>query len=633
MFRVWEHGGPVFPGDGEQPGVSYLAHPRRHGQPAAIVLKHSATGAPRARVLTFELTSATTLMPERGVAEEMAQALATVRDGFRSSASERLSQLRRHADAWKVGTPGAAALFAQTAHSTRGTAGTLGFAEVARLAAELEKLAEGDSPPFSPRIPGLLQSLLEAFAHPPSTLPLVPHRPRVLVRLADAHLATELAHHLEMLGLDAVAASSEEEAVRLLTGERPVERVVVGPALPTSLRAAMRSLSTPPPLVLLAPAADVRSVPREGVDAVLSIGSPPQALARDIVSIQRTSPARFRVLAVDDDTAALAAARAVLEAAGMEVVTLNDARNLLPSLQRHHPDLLLMDVAMPALDGFEVLTQLRADPAWRSLIIIFHTARDSSGDRVKAFQLGVDDYLIKPVEPAELRLRLMAHLQRRTLQRASGEAGGGTAASAAPRTERPISGSRLENTPNPMARTPSNSTQPHPPSRSALPSIGTSPSQPVRPTTQPSDPNSTSSSSRPGATARPTDGQTRSHRILVADDEPALRRVLQRLLEQEGYVVETVQDGEEALTRLLNPSLTPVDLLLLDVHMPRRTGIEVLRALREASSPVRALVLSARVRDEDVMKLYNEGAVDFVAKPFSIHTLLARVTRLLPQRP
>jgi DNA-binding response OmpR family regulator/HPt (histidine-containing phosphotransfer) domain-containing protein len=593
-------------------------------------------------------------MAERGVAEEMAQALATVRDGFRSSASERISQLRRHAEAWKAGTPGAAALFAQSIHATRGTAGTLGFAEVARLAAELEKLSEGDSPSYSPRIPGLLQSLLEAFSHPPSTLPLVPHRPRVLVRLADQHLATELAHQLETLGLDAIAASSEEESVRLLTGDRPVERVVVGPALPTSLRAAMRSLSTPPPLVLLAPAADVRSVPRDGIDAVLSIATPPQALARDIVSIQRTAPARFRVLAVDDDTAALAAARAVLEAAGMDVVTLNDARNLLPSLQRHHPDLLLMDVAMPALDGFEMLAQLRADPAWRSLIIIFHTARDSSGDRVKAFQLGVDDYLIKPVEPAELRLRLMAHLQRRTLQRASGETGGGTTAPS--RMERPITGSRLENTPNPMARTPTSVTQPHPPSRTAipalqptaqkefvtsssrpttLPSTSGSSSQPTKPATQPGETGSSTSSSRPVTSSRPATetGQTRSHRILVADDEPALRRVLQRLLEQEGYVVETVQDGEEALTRLLNPSLTPVDLLLLDVHMPRRTGIEVLRALREASSPVRALVLSARVRDEDVMKLYNEGAVDFVAKPFSIHTLLARVTRLLPQRP
>ncbi|HYI01336.1 response regulator, partial [Hyalangium sp.] len=421
-------------------------------------------------------------MAERGVAEEMAQALATVRDGFRSSASERVTQLRRHAEAWKAAIPGAAALFAQTAHSTRGTASTLGFTEVAKITAELEKLAEGESPVYSPRISGLLQSLLEAFAQPPSTLPLVPHRPRVLVRLADTHLATELAQHLETLGMDAVAASSEEESVRLLTADRPVERVVVGPAVPTSLRAAMRSLSTPPPVVLLAPTADVRSVPREGIDAVLSIATPPQALARDIVSIQRASPARFRVLAVDDDSAVLAAARAVLEAASMEVVTLNDARNLFSSLQRHHPDLLLLDVAMPALEGFELITQLRADPTWRSLIVIFHTARDSSGDRVRAFQLGVDDYLIKPVEPAELRLRLMAHLQRRTLQRASADAGTGTASSSqSPRVERPTtSGSRLESTPTPHRS--ASATQTNPPSRTSVPTL------PPTPTTRPPGP-------------------------------------------------------------------------------------------------------------------------------------------------
>jgi DNA-binding response OmpR family regulator/HPt (histidine-containing phosphotransfer) domain-containing protein len=591
-------------------------------------------------------------MAERGVADEMSQALATVREGFRTSASERVTQLRRHADAWKAGTSGAAAQFAQTAHSTRGTASTLGFTEVSRLCAELEKLAEGEFPAFSPRIPGLLQSLLEAFAHPPSTLPLVPHRPRVLVRLADSHLASELAQHLETLGMDAVAVASEEESVRMLTSERPVERVVVGPAVPTSLRAALRSLNTPPPVVLLAPAADVRSVPREGIDAVLSIATPPQALARDIVSIQRASPARFRVLAVDDDSAVLAAARAVLEAASMEVVTLNDGRNLFASLQRHHPDLLLLDVAMPALDGFELLTQLRNDPAWRSLIVVFHTSRDSSGDRVRAFQLGVDDYLIKPVEPAELRLRLMAHLQRRTLQRANTEPAPGTQP---PRIERPLSGSRMENTPNPRLTGPG---QANPPPRTTLPSLSntqgtrpagakepfttTSSSRPaLAPTTAPASPtarpatpgDATSTAARPGTAGSPPAGtQPRSHRILVADDEPALRRVLQRLLEAEGYVVETVTDGEEALSRLLNPNLTPVDLLLLDVHMPRRSGIEVLKALREASSPVRALVLSARIRDEEVMKLYNEGAVDFVAKPFSIHTLLARVTRLLPQR-
>jgi DNA-binding response OmpR family regulator/HPt (histidine-containing phosphotransfer) domain-containing protein len=690
-------------------------------------------------------------MSERGVAEEMAQALATVRDGFRSSANERLTQLRRHADAWKAHTPGAAAMFLQAVHSLRGSAGTLGFTEVVRIATELEKLAEGESPAFSSRVPILLQSLQEAFAHPPSTVAVVPHRPRVVVRLSDSTLANELLRHLDAFGMDAVHAPSDEDAVRLLTSERPVERVVMGPAVSPALRAALRATGSPPLLVQLVPA-EARSAHREGADAVLSLGTPPPALAREIASLQRATVARFRVLAVDDDSAVLATVRAVLEAAGLEVVTLNDARNLFSSLQRHHPDLLLLDVAMTSIDGFDLLAQLRNEPAWRNLTVVFHTSRETASDRVRAFQLGVDDYLIKPVEPAELRVRVLAHLQRRALLRAAAEkdtstglatahalqrtlsrlleAAGATtpvavallrfpkaeqltehASRLTPRVrpsdvlarwdertlalarlgedsralmvflqaspgtaealvgvadnrahsgmgaqalitaaelnigrglETPSSASAVKPVPAGTARPESpglsqaRNATPLPPagkmaSQTGVPAISATAPRPLGTATTPG-----SVAPRPNTGSRPSDpgvpGQNRSQRILVADDEPALRRVLQRLLEQEGYVVETVEDGEEALARLLNPNLTPVDLLLLDVHMPRRSGIDVLRALREASSPVRALVLSARVRDADVLKLYGEGAADFVAKPFSIHTLLARVTRLLPPR-
>ncbi len=462
-------------------------------------------------------------MPERGVAEEMAQALATVREGFRSSAPERLAQLRRQADAWKAHTPGAAALFAQTAHSLRGTASTLGFTEVARLAMELEKLATGQSPTFPSQIHEIFQALAEAFSQPPTA--------------------------------------------------------------PSTTRESPEAAPAPSP---------------------------------------RTSTPRFRVLALDDDLMTLAATRAVLEPAGLEVVTLTDARNLFASLQRHHPDLLLLDVTMPALNGFELLTQLRNDPAWRSLTVVFHTARDTASDRVRAFQLGADDYLIKPVEASELRTRLLAHLQRRSLLKAAAE-------KEVLRTQQalnvPAPGGSA-----PAASAPAASDPPRPPASTSRPSSAGSIATPL--------PIRTPSSSEQGATgataSRPPEPgskpQARSQRILVADDEPALRRVLQRLLEQEGYVVETAEDGEEALSRLLNPTLTPVDLVLLDVHMPRRSGIDVLRALREASSTLPVLVLSARVRDAEVLKLYGEGAADFVAKPFSIQTLLSRVTRLLPPR-
>ena len=82
-------------------------------------------------------------MPERGVADEMAQGLAAVREDFRTRAPERVAQLRRHAEAWKANTPGSVEQFVQAAHGMRGTAGTLGFTEVARICHELEKLGEG----------------------------------------------------------------------------------------------------------------------------------------------------------------------------------------------------------------------------------------------------------------------------------------------------------------------------------------------------------------------------------------------------------------------------------------------------------------------------------------------------------
>jgi DNA-binding response OmpR family regulator len=687
-------------------------------------------------------------MPERGVADETA--LATIRSGFRATAPERLAQLRRHADAWKAQVAGAAAQFAQSSHTLRLTADSLGFSEVARLAGEMERLADGDAPPFSPHIPQLLQSLADAFSLPPHQPHASPPRARVLLRLTDSLMASELSRALEALGVEVLQAPSDEEALRMLNVERPAERLVVGPILLPPLRAGLRALTPPPLLIQLVPSSEARAGGREGVDAVFALGTPAATLARDISALQRSSPVRFRVLAVDEDSSVLASARAVLEAAGMEVVTLNDARNLFSSLQRHHPDLLLLDVAMPSVDGLELLSQLRGEPAWRNLTVVFQTSRDTPTERVRAFQLGVDDYLLKPVQPSELRVRLLAHLQRRASLRTSLEKEASTglanahalvrtltrhleASASVPvsvalirfaRTEassehasrlstrlRPSDmlarwdertlaltrpgeearatllflqappglgdaqvgvadnraqpgtgaqallvaaelnvGKGLERQgpaskgelfpslprPSPVPGGLSPVTRPpitRPETLPPLPPRAAPPGAPPKPMPAPprdeASPGAPSRLSASPARAEPAAGASRSRRILVADDEPALRRVLQRLLEQEGYVVETAEDGEEALNRLLNPNLTPVDLLLLDVHMPRRSGIDVLRALKEKASPVRALVLSARVRDGDVVNLLGEGAADFVAKPFSIHTLLARVSRLL----
>ena len=115
-------------------------------------------------------------------------------------------------------------------------------------------------------------------------------------------------------------------------------------------------------------------------------------------------------------------------------------------------------------------------------------------------------------------------------------------------------------------------------------------------------------------------------RVLVVDDDPSLRQLLQRLLEREGYQVACAQDGEEALSLL--HAAAPPELMLLDLHMPRRSGLDVLKAMAELPARPRTLMLSAQARDADVVRALERGAADFVAKPFSTATLLARLARL-----
>ena len=117
-------------------------------------------------------------------------------------------------------------------------------------------------------------------------------------------------------------------------------------------------------------------------------------------------------------------------------------------------------------------------------------------------------------------------------------------------------------------------------------------------------------------------------RILVVDDERAVRESLRRALELEGYEVELAADGQEALDRLDSEAPEP-DALVLDVLMPRVDGLEVCRSLRRAGSRLPVLMLTARVEVENRVEGLDAGADDYVTKPFALEELLARLRALL----
>ena len=116
-------------------------------------------------------------------------------------------------------------------------------------------------------------------------------------------------------------------------------------------------------------------------------------------------------------------------------------------------------------------------------------------------------------------------------------------------------------------------------------------------------------------------------KVLVVDDERAVRESIRRALELEGYEIELAEDGRQALDRLESDSQP--DAVVLDILMPGVDGLEVCRTLRKSGSSVPVLMLTARTQVEDRVEGLDAGADDYLTKPFALEELLARLRALL----
>jgi len=120
-------------------------------------------------------------------------------------------------------------------------------------------------------------------------------------------------------------------------------------------------------------------------------------------------------------------------------------------------------------------------------------------------------------------------------------------------------------------------------------------------------------------------------RILVVEDEAHLAEGLRFNLEAEGHAVTVTGKGEEALEKLLVKN-EPFDAMVLDVMLPGKDGFTVARELRDAHLYIPLLMLTARSRSEDVLKGFESGADDYLAKPFNLAILMARLESLLRRK-
>jgi DNA-binding response OmpR family regulator len=119
------------------------------------------------------------------------------------------------------------------------------------------------------------------------------------------------------------------------------------------------------------------------------------------------------VLIADDDPDILTLVGFRLERAGYEVLPARDGEEALVLALERQPDLAILDVMMPKLDGYEVTQRLRNDPSTSGMPVILLTARVQEADITRGFEAGADDYIKKPFSPQELRARVQAILGRR----------------------------------------------------------------------------------------------------------------------------------------------------------------------------------------------------------------------------
>lgn len=119
-------------------------------------------------------------------------------------------------------------------------------------------------------------------------------------------------------------------------------------------------------------------------------------------------------------------------------------------------------------------------------------------------------------------------------------------------------------------------------------------------------------------------------RILLVEDEPTAARMLAKGLREETYAVDLAEDGEVALYQA---SINDYDLILLDINLPGKNGLEVCRELRGGGSKVPVLMLTARDSVQDRIAGLDTGADDYLTKPYAFHELLARVRAIMRRGP
>lgn len=320
------------------------------------------------------------------------------------------------------------------AHKLAGSSGTFGFPRSSRIARELEQRFAGsqltatDAVALSEQIIALRTDLEGVPEHqaPASGTVRAPEGLRLLLLAKEDSATGRVVMEAEGRGFT-VEVADEITSARAIVSRDPPALALIGLQADENRDATLDFIqeleSRVPcvPVIVLSGASDFRArveVARRSAHGFLEWPSPPAKTVDAVISaLEKMSGSRATVLALDDDPQILAAIRTLLEAVGMRVATVEEPLKFWDAAEEAAPDLILLDVDMPYISGFEICRALRQDSRFSRVPILFVTARDDAQSIQRAFDAGADDYVRKPILPAELLMRINSRLDRSRLNR------------------------------------------------------------------------------------------------------------------------------------------------------------------------------------------------------------------------
>ena len=335
------------------------------------------------------------------------------------------------------------------AHKLAGSVGTFGFAQASRIAREVELLLQGSQPlgqaealkltdlavalrreldrpaaPDAPPPPREAAAL--ALAAADGTVADRPPPPLLLLVDVDPELSERLVMEAAGRGMRARMAAGVAEARALAAGEPPAAVLLDlsadrdGHGLELIADLAARTPRVPVVVVSARDSfTDRVDVARMGGLGFLQKPVSPTSVVDALQGVlKRERQDGACVLVVDDDPVVLAEAARLLEDGGVKVHTLADPLRLWHALEEHAPEVVILDVDMPLVNGIELCRVMRNDPRWSATPVIFLTSSTGADTVQRVFAAGADDFVAKPIVGPELVTRITNRLERVQLHRA-----------------------------------------------------------------------------------------------------------------------------------------------------------------------------------------------------------------------